>query len=290
MAIFHLVHWIPEERLHVLNGYQEVIETLLWGLSALGHEATSAVNAGRADARLIVLGAQMMPLDMLRRLPEGSIVYNLEQLSGLAGAGRDLGGLAEATRRCVLWDYSELNLLVWRSLGRQALLVPIGFAPPLARIAPASVQDIDVLMYGTPSHSRLQALHDLCGLGITTMFFYGLYGAARDALLARAKLVLSVTINADSAIFPIVRASYLFANRKAVLSDLAAVERDVAPGVGFAPQQHLAGMCRHFLAHETERRALEEEGHRIIRRRDIRSILHAALRGAELGSLEVAAE
>lgn len=279
MATFHIVHWIPEARLHVLHGYAEVIETLLWGLRALGHEATTAVNATREDGTQIVMGAQLMPPALLRGLKPGSVIYNLEQLPGLRGAGRDLADLADTTRQCAIWDYSETNLRVWRELGREAAHVPIGFAPVLSRIAPAAQRDIDVLLYGTPSQSRMQALHDLCAVGLTTMFFYGLYGAARDALLARAKLVLSVTATADSAIFPIVRASYLFANRIAMLSDLASVERDIAPAVGFAPRAQLAPMCAYYLAHAEERQALAEAGFAAIRRRDIRGILLPVLAG-----------
>ena len=278
MAAFHVLHWIPEARLHVLHGYREVIETLVWGLGALGHDATSAVNARRLDSTLIVLGAQLMPLDMLRTLPAGSIVYNLEQLDGLRGAGRDVAVMAAALRQCRVWDYSVLNLDVWRELGRgDARHVPIGYAPPLRRIAPAPEQDIDVLLYGTPSDSRMRAIESLCGIGIGTLFFYGLYGEARDALLARAKLVLCVTSNADSAIFPIVRASYLFANGLAVVSDLASVERDIAPAVGFATREDLPVLCRYYLAHPQERALLAQAGLQAIQRRDIRSILLPAL-------------
>ena len=277
MASFHVLHWIPDPRLHIFNGYNEVIETLLWGLARLGHEVTYAVNSIKAGAIPIVLGAQMMDRATLTGLPRGSILYNLEQLDGLRATGRRLDDLAWAGRHLTIWDYSDVNLQTWRELGATAAHVPIGFAPFLSRIERPPHQDIDVLMYAAPSKNRLLLLSELCGLGRSAMFVCGLYGAARDALIARAKLVLCLTSNADSAIFSIVRASYLMANRKAVVGDLACVERDIAGGVALAPRSHLAALCERFLGADEDRRRLEQAGYDVMVRRDIRLILGSAL-------------
>jgi hypothetical protein len=279
VAAFHLLHWIPDPRLHILNGYNEVIETVAWGLRELGHEASSAVNQGRAGAIPIVFGAQLMQPEALALLPPGSILYNLEQLPGLRATGRSLDSLATAARRLTVWDYSTVNLDVWRELGaRDAVHVPIGFAPILSRIAAAATQDIEILIYGAPSDSRLAILTELCARGHTALFVHGLYDQARDALIGRAKIVLCVTSTRESSIFSVVRASYLMANRKAVIGDLAITERDIAGGVVLGARAAIPDICRHFLEHPAERHALEERGHRIIRARDIRGILAPALR------------
>ena len=60
MADFHVLHWIPDPRLHIFNGYNEVIETVIWGLRALGHDVTYAVNQLRGGAVPIVFGAQQL--------------------------------------------------------------------------------------------------------------------------------------------------------------------------------------------------------------------------------------
>ena len=84
MAHFHLMHRIPDPRMHGLNGYKEVIETITWGLEQLGHRATYAVNEGAPGATNIVFGAQVMPVAALAELPPGTIIYNFEQLRDVA--------------------------------------------------------------------------------------------------------------------------------------------------------------------------------------------------------------
>ncbi len=278
MAAFHVLHWIPDPRLHIFNGYNEVIETVVWGLRALGHDVTYAVNSLRQGAVPLVFGAQLMPRGMLAALPPDAILYNLEQLHGLRATGRALDDLAWAARRFATWDYSTANIDVWRELGIESVAhLPIGYAPCLSRIDSSPARDIDVLIYGAPSASRLQVLAELCGHGLSAMFFCGLYREARDALIARSRLVLCLTSNAASSIFSVVRASYLLANRKAVIADLASAERDIANGVAFARREDLAAVCGHYLAHPKALRSLEESGFEVISRRDIRPMLATAL-------------
>jgi len=71
------MHCIPDPRMHGLNGYKEVIETVAWGLEQLGHQVTSAVNRIDHEATNIVFGAQVMPIEALMQVPSSTIVYNL---------------------------------------------------------------------------------------------------------------------------------------------------------------------------------------------------------------------
>ena len=278
MPSFHVLHWIPDRRLHILNGYNEVIETVIWGLRALGHEVTYGVNLLQVAAIPIVFGAQLMPPDTLAQLPASSVIYNLEQLAGLRAAGRALDDLAAAARRCTVWDYSTANLEIWRELGvSDASHLPIGFAPCLHRIAKPVDQDIDVLIYGAPSSSRFVLLAELCARGLSAMFFCGLYGEARDILVARAKIVLCLTSNSESSIFSIVRASYLLANRKAVVGDYATIERDIVAGVALAPPAGVADLCGRLIEEPALRCDLEDRGFEVIAKRDIRPLLARAL-------------
>jgi hypothetical protein len=66
---YHLAHIIPNPRMHGLNGYKDVIDTLQWGLDQLGHEVTYAVNQISGEATNIIFGAQMIPAATLRLLP-----------------------------------------------------------------------------------------------------------------------------------------------------------------------------------------------------------------------------
>jgi hypothetical protein len=109
----------------------------------------------------------------------------------------------------------------------------------------------------------------------------GLYGAARDELISRAKVVLNINLYPQTRIFEIVRVSYLLANRKAVVADLdvnTSIEDDIKPAVKFASSlPELLSACDRLANNERERTKLEELGFSCIGRRDIRDILKGAL-------------
>jgi hypothetical protein len=294
MTHYHLMHCVPPEpRVHGLKGYKEVIETVAWGLEQLGHKTTYALNHSAEDATNIVFGAQVLPIAALKRLPEGTIIYNFEQMREiLAGAQmRESDAVAQIRAEVryyakaphfEIWDYTPANLPTWRVLGRpQVKVVPVGYAPILSRIPKAPSQDIDVLIYGMSGERRLQTFHALSQRGLTTLFVSGLYGAARDELISRAKVVLNINLYPQTRIFEIVRVSYLLANRKAVVADLdlnTSIEDDVRPAVKFASSlQELLTLCDSLANNERERTRLEEFGFSCISRRDIRDILKAVL-------------
>jgi hypothetical protein len=283
MAHFHLLHCIPDPRMHGLNGYKEVIEAVGWGLEQLGHRVSYAVNERAAGATNIVFGAQVMPVSALAELAAGTIIYNFEQLRDVA-VERIRGEIRYYAQvpHFTIWDYSAANQPSWRALKRSDVkIVPVGYAPILSRIPKAERQDIDVLLYGLSGERRLQTFHGLSQLGLSTVFVSGLYGVARDELISRAKVVLNINLYAQMRIFEIVRVSYLLANRKAVVADLEAntsVEDDVRDAVRFASSlKEFLDQCAKLVNDESGRRALEERGFACMSRRDIRAILERAL-------------
>jgi hypothetical protein len=281
MASFHIVHIVPDPRLHGLYGYREVIETLQWGLRALGHQASVAENEFASDSTNIVVGFQMLAEATLDTLPPATIAYNFEQIAGLA-IDTLKPAYRVAARRLRLWDYSQHNLATWAQLEpREPVLhVPVGWAPILARIPEPPEQDIDVLLYGLPGELRLAIFGQLGRAGARCIFASGFYGPARDALIARAKLVLNINRYPSSRVFEIVRVSYLLANAKAVVADLHTdtfVEPDLRDAVAFAPPDRVAARCLALLGDEPARRQLGKRGEEIMRKRDIRAILLHAL-------------
>jgi hypothetical protein len=278
---FHIVHVVPDPRLHGLYGYREVIETLQWGLASLGHETTVSENEFASGRTNIVFGFQMLPEAQLEAAPPGTIVYNFEQLAGLQ-AHVLKPAYRVAARRLHVWDYSEHNLGTWEQLhpANRVVHVRVGWAPILARIPRHGPQDIDLLFYGVPAQRRLALFSELCQTGMRCVFACGLYGAARDDLIARARLVLNVDLNDSRRIFEVVRVSYLLANAKAVVAVLqprSLVEPDLRDAVAFTPPERLAATCVELLANEPARRALENRGEQAIRARDIAGILARAL-------------
>ena len=283
MTHYHLMHCVPSSRLHGLHGCKEVIETIAWGLEQLGHHVTYALNESADDATNIIFGAQVLPIATLKHLPQGTIIYSLEQMrEGPVNQIREEVRYYAQVPHFEIWDYAQVNLPAWRALGRhQVKIVPIGYAPILSRIPKAPHQDIDVLIYGTSGERRLHTFHSLSQYGLSTVFVSGLYGAARDDLISRAKIVLNINLYPETKIFEIVRVSYLLANKKAVIADLdvnTSIESDVRPAMRFASSlKELLDVCTSLLKNDTDRSKLEELGFSCISRRDIRSILERAL-------------
>ncbi|NJD25000.1 MAG: hypothetical protein FIB06_06305 [Betaproteobacteria bacterium] len=278
---FHLAHIIPDPRQHGLNGYREVIDSVQWGLRELGHAAEYGLNTLSSAATNIVFGAQMLPNDVLNSLPAETIVYNFEQMSGIGVA--DVRPCVQTmASRFVIWDYSEANVEKWHELGAvNVVLVPVGYAPILNRLPDPVDQDIDVLLYGSPGQDRLYAFYHLAEAGLTTVLVCGLYGQARDDLIARSKLILNVNLYSHSKIFEIVRVSYLLANQKAVIAivdDDTRIDDDIRAAIKTSSPQNLVSDCRQLVEDADSRRRLERDGCDIFSRRDIRIILENALK------------
>lgn len=277
---FHLCHVVPEGPwAHGLNGYQEIIESVRWGLEALGHRVSAERNAIRGGAVNIVFGAQMFSEEDLASLPdERYVVYNFEQLASPESLRPSFASCAQ---RFVVWDYNERNLEVWRQLAplRTPVYAPIGWAPVLARIDKTPREDIDVLFYGLPGDQRLQVFRALCDAGLKAVFACGLYGADRDSFIARSKVVLNIN-QYGRRIFELARVSYLLANAKAVVADITPetdIDDDIRAAVVLREPESIVEGCTELLANPGARAALEKRGHEIFRRRDIRSILRAAI-------------
>lgn len=276
---FHLAHIVPGKAYHGLHGYKDVIDTVQWGLVELGHTVSYGCNELSTRGRNILFGVQMLEPAVLHSLPAETIVYNFEQ-----GRNLPIDKLVQArpqmqiaAQRFEIWDYTEANMAMWHALGAlRAEVVPVGYAPILQRVPRAEPQDIDVLMYGVPGTERLRAFNDLCQRGLTCLFVCGLYGKARDDLIARSKLVLNINLYQRSRIFEIVRVSYLLANRKAVVAAVDAdtrIEEDIVSAVSAVRDAELVDTCMQLLADDGRRARLEQAGFDAMSRRDIRSIL-----------------
>ncbi|MEP7240754.1 MAG: hypothetical protein ABI697_07715, partial [Devosia sp.] len=201
---FHIAHIVPRPEMHGLNGYQEVIDSFEWGLRELGHEVSVGLNTIDAGARNIVFGAQVMKRELAEQLPKDSIVYNLEQVRQVPGEppAAPRPEIQFYLERFQIWDYSEFNMERWGQLGTRypPKVVKVGYAPVLERIPKAEL-DIDVLFYGLPSDVRFGAFAALTKVALKSVFVVGLYGAARDSLIARSKVILNVGLYNRSRIF-----------------------------------------------------------------------------------------
>jgi SAM-dependent methyltransferase len=177
---------------------------------------------------------------------------------------------------------------MWRRFCPSAAIVhvPLGFVPELSRIAPQENEDIDVLFYGVINERRAKILRELQEWGLNVVAVTGKYGAERDALIARAKLVLNVHFY-ESKILEVSRLSYLLSNRKAVVSEFGAdteSDIDVSSAVAAVPYEKLVDTCFQLAFDVEARRKLAAKGHEIFSRHNEAEILSTALAAVPAGS------
>ncbi len=227
----------------------------------------------------MVLGAHLLPPPVLAQLPPETVLYNLEQVEDHLFEWAPQ--LKDAFARFEIWDYSPRNIDRLKAMGlaRRIHLLPIGMVPELSRIKPARIQDIDVLFYGVVTERRRVALKAIQDAGLKVAAVFGCYGAERDALIARAKLVVNLHKH-DAQVFEVVRVSYLLANRKAVVaevSDATAIDPDLAEAVAGVPAAAMPEACRRLAADRPAREALERRGYKAMAARRETDYLQALL-------------
>jgi hypothetical protein len=252
--------------------FDEVAETLVYGLRALGYEVSYKANGTVRGVQNIVLGAHLC--DGAIQLPEGTILYNLEQIGGGAPIPPELAA------RFPVWDFSERNLAHWKAHGIDAVHVPIGYVPQLSRFHPLQTQDIDVLFYGSPSTRRDVVIGRLKEYAAYNVVSYQGFSRARDEFIARAKVVLNMHFYDKPHLFEWVRVSYLLANRKAVVSETSEDDPPaLAGGLRIVPYAELVNACRALVADRVTRYQLEQAGFEAFRKLPETAILRRALAG-----------
>ncbi|MFJ3306928.1 hypothetical protein ACIPSA_28170 [Streptomyces sp. NPDC086549] len=250
------------------EAFTEVATTVHVALLRLGHDSVLTHDPRLPGRRHIIFGSNLLghhpnPTDIF---PEDYILYNLDQVS--ADSPWLTPGLLDLFRKHTTWDYSARNIAELERLGVGGVRhVPIGYVPELERVQPVTEEDIDVLFIGSLNERRLAPIRYLASEGLNAVARFGLYGEARDALLARAKIVLNVHFY-EAKIFEIVRVSYLLANGRFVVSEHGCdteEEAQYAAGVAFADYAKIADTCRHYVQRADERRARSETGRKLMR-------------------------
>jgi len=267
----------PEGYVHA-EAFRELAETLQWGFEQLGIKAEIRDGAFLPGATIILLGWHLLEEAQWAVLPKGSILYNLEQMDE---RNRELRTrLADLAKDFRIWDYSLRNIEILRESGFQAPVtwVPVGHAPALDRIPKAPVQDIDVLFYGSANDRRLRILRALEAEGLRVQTLFGVYGAERDALIARSKVVLNLHYY-ESSIFEMVRVSYLLTNGVAVVAECHAqteVDEDIRGAAVLVPYEHLVRACVELAGSPQRREILARRGRETMALRDQARILAGA--------------
>jgi hypothetical protein len=270
---FHLTVIRPAGYPHS-SCFHEVMEALYAGLTQLGHEATGGENSVVPDAVNIVFGAHLLDENVAMGLDPSTVIYNLEQL-GVWWLPPWYARLAE---RYQIWDYTPINIAVWQALPclRPPVLVEVAYMPMLRRIPVAAVQNVDILFYGMVDHGRIETFHFLERAGLKVHCLQGIYGAARDEVISRSRLVLNLHAH-SMGLFEIVRVSYLLANSKAIVSQHSPDIGYLAQAVAVADPIHMARVCRELLDDDARRHALEQRGFELFSANSLLTSLSAAI-------------
>ncbi len=258
------------------EAFREVAQAIHHALLALGHDSVLTNRLDHDERHTIVLGSNLLAAYGLTP-PKKPLLYNLEQVYD--DSVWMTPALLALFRRYPVWDYSQLNIerLAARQVPRLTH-VPIGYVAELTRIAPMP-EDVDVLFYGSFHPRRRAVLDELRARGFRVGWLFGVYGASRDAWIARSKIVINMHLY-EAEVFEIVRVSYLLANRRAVVSERGAdpaQECDLEPGIAFAAYDELVDRCVELLGDEHARRELAERGYRAFSARNQLTILRHAL-------------
>lgn len=258
--------------------FEEVALGLAEAFAALGYDAPIVTQPEQIHGTPIVLGADLLgPVAP----PPGSILFNLEQVS--QGSQWTSNGYVHLLRRHRVWDYSRRNIDALAAHGVTATLCEIGYTSGLSRIPPAPQRDIDALFVGSMSPRRMAVLQEVANHGAKVIIANNAYGEERDALFARAKLVLNIHYH-EGRVLEIVRVSYLLANGIPVVSESGhdkEIEADLTEAIAFAPHEQLASTCLGLLADPPRRLALGRRGFEVFSSREQASMLRVAL--ASLG-------
>jgi hypothetical protein len=255
------------------SALQEIAETVHYGLLSLGHDCV-LTRRWLSDRRLVLLGTTSIPLLGVTP-PPGTILYHLEHVH--PGSPFVTPKMVAILRQYPVCDFSQSNVERFAKLGVRARWLPVGYVPELTRIAPAPEEDVDVLFYGTMTDRRRVVLDGIAARGLRVQVCSGLYGPARDALIARSKVVVNIHGMDQNTVFESVRVFYPLANKRAVVSERGDGHEGFAGAVAFAEYGELADRCADLVADERARAALAQRGFEVVSARSEGEHLRAAL-------------
>ncbi len=274
MAKYNITRIVPEGFLHT-SAFIEVIDSLAWSLSALGHEVGVTLNwLSEHNETNIIFGAEV--LADYQKLPRNSILFNLEQPSH-----PNMEKVRKLASGLTVWDFSPRNVKDWRERGYDVRHVPIGYTPNLTRIPKASIQDWDIFFCGWMTPRRVALIDALRSAGLKVFASAACYGGGRDNLISRSKVCLNVHHDGRD-MFEIVRCSYLMANGKCIVSEESVDDADYSD-LALAPTNYraLLSSCIDICKMDSVRLEIESHNLNAIRKRDFTRSVEAALDGPQ---------
>jgi hypothetical protein len=257
--------------------FQDVRGLLQLSLRSLGYVCELRDNVFDPASLNIVLAYHLLP-DAEKVRQHQCIIYQLEQLPG-----QHLDWLKLDERRASIlraahrvWDFSAHNITFLAANGiEQVRHVPIGFHEAVRTIKKAAIEDIDVFFYGAINVRRKKILDELARrCRVKTSF--GVYGARRDDLIARSKIVLNLRSGHDTSIMEQPRVSHLLNNGQFVITE-DAVDNPYGDAVVAVHYENIVDCCLRYLEDDAGRKLMAERGHAFIADRPMVEYVRAAL-------------
>jgi len=259
------------------HAFDEIALSLNQGLKNLGKTSFITRRPEERKGRTIILGPHLLQAIPDTFILTNSILYNLEQIYD--GNYMFTHDYFDLLRRFEVWDYSDRNIEALAKLGvHVGKKCAIGYVEALTKL-PSVEEDIDVLIYGSMSERRTSIIKKLNEMGHNCRALFNVYGSERDAMIARAKIVLNVH-HYPTKIFEMVRVSYLLANKKFVLSETSQEDEAltaIKDGIAQCNYEDLTSQCVSFLKAPDERKRIAERGFSIFRQLRQEEILREIL-------------
>lgn len=251
------------------RGLEDVWIATLWGLRELGHDVEVVYGPTFSpDRRAIVFGRTFAG----HKYPKDAILYTLEFIGSPFFPPEELEVLLEHT----VWDVELDNL---PRLNVPAIHVPMGWVPQLETVKQDVKRDIDVVMFGSQHERRIETIRQCSKRGLKCVFAQSVYGADKDRLMARAKLVLNVHYYENNFEGP--RILQAFANKRAVISEPTdhPMSRDWAPypGLIWATLDGIPTIASSFCDNDIWRAESEVAVYEFMRARPAAKFLEEAL-------------
>lgn len=249
--------------------FTEAAQSLQSAFVELGHGCEIVTQPPMQRENVVILGGHLLHPDDVGFLKQ-PIIWNLEQIPG-EGDARNSAPLTSTylgiLRSAEVWDYSRRNQEELLKLGISSRLLEVGYSSCLTRIENVTNPDIDVLFVGSLNERRAHILRELQANDVKVVHAFDCYGVKRDALVARAKVVLNCHHYA-SKIWEIVRCSYLLSNRKFIVSEYGLdkkLEEKYYEACVFAEYDDLVDTCLKYLAEEEGRNRIAQRGYEIFK-------------------------
>ncbi|ABM78773.1 hypothetical protein [Prochlorococcus marinus] len=220
--LFNICQIKPHKYIHA-NALDPLMNLVYYTMTEAGYDCSRAINQIASSRVNIIIGAHLLNIKAIAKLPKKTILLNTEQLNNCPKEWREII-ISCANNEFKVWDYSKRNLNIIKNYTNtlNCSHFPIGYNRfiDLNLYCTNSQKDIDVLFYGSLNNRRERILKGIESLGANVVAVFGIYGKQLDELISRAKFVINIHYY-DSKILESIRLFYLLSNRIPTISEFS---------------------------------------------------------------------